>query len=223
MNEDYSPEVEVDFSRMSRDELYEIINSSAGVYGQRLIDGAKNELLRRELEGEPVDSDRQVTGGEVRPPMPTMPMPSVPNEEGYTPAPPEIVPDGRLYSDWQVATATWLGSPAAGCLLLARNYEVLENKRAAWQTLLAGAAGTVLLFAIIYVLPEDLPGARGIPIGLGFGMHQVAKQLQGAAVEEHLKAGGGKGTWTVTVLVGFVAAIIILVLIFAAYMTFGSE
>lgn len=212
MNEDYS-EVEVDFSQMSRDELYEIVNSAVGVYRQGMVDGARKELLRRELEGEPVASDRPVTESEVRPPVPTVEWPPS--------VTPEIVPDGRLYSDWQVATATWLGSPAAGCLLLARNYEVLEKNRAARLALAAGVAGTAILFAIVYALPETFPGVRGIPIGIGFGMYQIAKQLQGTAVEEHLRAGGGKGSWMVTILVGFVAAVIVLVLFIAIGMGLG--
>lgn len=218
MNEDYS-EVGPDFSQMSRDELYEIINSAVGVYRQRVIDGAKNELLRRELEGEPVESDRHVMDGEVRPP--------VPNEWGQPPVPPAIVPDGRLYSAWQIALATWLGSPVAGCLLLARNYEVLEKKRAAWQTLMAGVAATALLFAIIFVLPENFSSGRCFaPVG-GIAMYQIAMQLQGTAIEEHLKAGGEKGSWPVTIFVGIVVAVIVLVLLVAVSMslsmTFGIE
>lgn len=214
MNEDYS-EDDFDFSQMSRDELYEIVNSSLGVYRQRVIDGAKNELLRRELEGEPVESDRQVTNGEVRPPMPT--------EEARPPAPPESVPDGRLYSAWQIALATWLGSPAAGSLLLARNYEVLEKDRYARQMLAAGVAATLLLLAIAFVLPENFPGGRSFALVSGFVMYQVAKQLQGAAFYEHLRAGGEKGSWTVTIFVAVAVACIIFVLLIAVAVTFDLE
>ncbi|HEV7892557.1 MAG TPA: hypothetical protein VGP08_18230 [Pyrinomonadaceae bacterium] len=214
MNEDYS-EDNLDFSQMSRDELYEIINSSLGVYRQQVVDGAKNELLRRELEGEPVESDRQVTNGEVRPPM-------LPEEE-RPPVLPESVPDGRLYSAWQIALASWMGSPAAGCLLLARNYEVLEKKRAAWQSLAAGVTATLLLLAISFVLPENFPGGRGFALVSGFAMLQIAKQLQGAAIDGHLRAGGEKGSWAVTVFVAIVVAGIIFALLVAAVVAFGLE
>lgn len=203
MNEDYSEDY-LDFSQMSRDELYDIVNSSLGVYRQQVVDGAKNELLRREREGVPAESYVQATNGEARP--------HVPPAEVRPPAPPEVVPSGRLYSEWQTALATWLGSPLAGCLLLARNYEVLENRRAAWQSLAAGVAGTLLLFAVIVVLPENFPAGRGISIATGFAMHQITKQLQGAAIDEHLKAGGEKGSWAVTVFAGIVVAGIVLAL-----------
>jgi hypothetical protein len=211
MNEDYSEDY-LDFSQVSHDELYDIVNSSPGVYRQRVVDGAKNELLRREREGVPAESYRQVTNGEVRPPVPA--------EEECPPVPPENVPDGRLYSEWQIGLATWLGSPAAGCLLLARNFEVLEKGRAAWQSLAAGVAATALLLGIIYVLPENFPGGRGFALVSGFGMHQIAQQLQGAAIDEHLRAGGEKGSWAVAVFVGLIVAGVIFALLVAVAVTF---
>jgi FtsH-binding integral membrane protein len=47
MNEDHS-EDGLDFSAMSDDELFEIVNNGFGRYQQKEVDGAKNELKNRE-------------------------------------------------------------------------------------------------------------------------------------------------------------------------------
>jgi hypothetical protein len=213
MNEDYS-EDDLDFSQMSHEELSEIVNSGLGCYRQRVIDGAKNELQRRTHEGAPVESSRQVTNGEVQP--------STSPEEVRLPVLPEDVPESRLYSAGQIALATALGTPVAGCLLLARNYEVLEKGRAAWQSLVAGIASTILLIALGFVLPENFPG-RGGAIGVCIAMHQIAKHSQGAAIEMHLKAGGRKGSWPVTILIAAVSSLIVFGLLFAVAIAFNLE
>jgi hypothetical protein len=124
-------------------------------------------------------------------------------------------PDGKLYSAGQVALATVLGAPVAGSLLVARNYEVLENRRAAWGALAVGIGATLFLLALAFLLPENTR-MTGLSGGICIAAYLTAKNIQGDTVDRHLKAGGRKGSWGLTVVLGLVCTIITLGLLVAA-------
>lgn len=218
MSEDYS-EDRLDFSGMSDDELFEIVNSRFGQYQQWVIDGAQDELKRRaerpkaEPEAEPEDrvhdgalaeAGRQVTTVEPRPLGPSA-----------------SVPGASVYSPGQITLAAALGSPIAGCLLLAQNCEALRTVGSAWKPLVVGIAVTTLLLIVAFMLPENSSGA-GFTIGYCIGIYYYAKQSQGEAIENHLKTSGGKGSWPVAVLTGVVCAVLILALLFVIVMTLDA-
>src|SRR4051794_10700944 len=100
--------------------------------------------------------------------------------------PPQI--KGRLFSVGQITTAAFLGSPIAGCLLLARNYRVLGRGRAAWQALAAGVASSILVFLLAFCLPENFPN-MALPFAYSFGLRQLANHLQGEAISNHFISG----------------------------------
>ena len=75
--------------------------------------------------------------------------------------------DGRLYSVGQITAATFVGSPLAGCLLLAHNYRVLRRNRAALYSLMCGVVATVIVFVGASWLPESFPNAA-LPVGYCF-------------------------------------------------------
>ena len=123
----------------------------------------------------------------------------------------------RLYTDGQITLATFCGAPIAGFVLLASNYRKLGDNDRARAFVLWGAAATVALFVVVFFLPDNFPHLA-LPLGCCFGMRQLALQLQGRAVADHLAAGGLKGSWGVTVAVGLGCSAVILVLIFGALM-----
>jgi hypothetical protein len=221
MNEDFS-EDDLDVREMLDDELAEIVNSGPGRYTQKAVEGAKNELKRREDDRAAAASSPQMaeSGPQVAESSPHVAegSPQVMADEAHTPAPLTNEPDGRLYSAGQIGLATFLGAPIAGCLLLARNYELLENKKAAWQLLAVGIGATIVLLIIAFLLPENTRGS-GLSLGACIGMYFTAKHLQGETVERHLKAGGRKGSWGLTVALGLVSALIIIVLLFVVGVT----
>ncbi len=88
---------------------------------------------------------------------------------------------GNLFSVGQITLATFLGMPIAGCLLLARNYRELGNGGAAWQSLAAGIASTILLLLIAFWLPENFPN-MALPVAYCFGMRQLVNYLQGSEI-----------------------------------------
>ena len=187
---------------MSGDELSEIVDARPGRYTQEMVEGAKKELENRVHEDVRAESDHPVVTVEPQPPvLPTQ------------------LSDGKLFSTGQITLATFLGAPLAGCLLLARNQQVLGKGAAAWQPLVVGGITTTLLFIIALLLPENVPGV-GLPIGSCIGMYYYAKQWQGGAIETHLKAGARQGSWAAVVALGIGCSVVLVGLLIAAALTF---
>jgi hypothetical protein len=201
LEQDYT-EGRLDFSEMSDDELSEIVNAMHGRYSQEMVDGAQEELRGREHNRARVESEPQVLTVEAPPPVP-----------------PGDAPNGKLYSTGQIALATFLGAPLAGCLLLARNYQVLGKGAAAWQPLVVGGVSTTVLFVLALLLPENVPGT-GLSVGGCIGMYYYAKQWREGAIEAHLKAGAEKGPWALVVILGIGCSVILLGLLFGSGVAF---
>lgn len=124
-------------------------------------------------------------------------------------------PDGvplaaSLYTPNHVALATFLGTPFGGAVLMALN-EVRRSRRTqAVYVVLGGLAGTGVLFAIGYLLPDGFPS---FPIGIGslLAMGAIARSQQGALVHRHLAAGGKRGSGWLAAGIGILALIAVLV------------
>ncbi len=102
-----------------------------------------------------------------------------------------VMPLYSLYSTGQVALATFLGTPLAGCWLLSRNFKKLGSIKSAWAILALGvmwAAGLCGLAAL-----EKLPGIvslASIPAMVG-----VMRGVQGSALDRHAGLGGKTTSW----------------------------
>lgn len=127
-----------------------------------------------------------------------------------------------MYSPGQIAWATFLGTPIAGCLLLALNYRRLGDFTAANLALISGLIGTVLLFALAFVLPDRFPNTV-LPSAYTLGMYQCAKTLQGTAYEDRLVNGGTKGSGWVATGIGILCVILILAALFAVVLVAPEE
>src|SRR5258705_9469526 len=128
----------------------------------------------------------------------------------------------KLFSVTQITLAAFLGSPIAGCLLLARNYRELGKGGAAWQAFLAGTASSVLVFLLGFCLPENFPN-MALPFAYCFGLRQLAKYLQGGAISNHFMTGGRKGSWVTTIAVGLGCLVVISVLLFGLIIGMHSQ
>ena len=109
-------------------------------------------------------------------------------------------PTSRLFSAPQVATATFLGTPVAGSILFAWNYQVLGKNRAALLSLGLGVIVTALLVLIAILLPAGT--LKLLPLLSIVGMRQAVNYFQGQEISDHTYAGGSKGSWLVTIAVG---------------------
>jgi hypothetical protein len=112
----------------------------------------------------------------------------------------------KLYSPRQVAGAAFLGSPLAGCWLLAQNYAVLGIERARKPLLVWGVLGSLAILGVSLALPERFLSVV-LPVGYTIAFLQIARALQGPEFEEHVRAGGQKHVWRV-VGIGILCAVL---------------
>ena len=106
----------------------------------------------------------------------------------------------RLYSIPAIVLATFFGSPVAGGVLMAFNYNRLGHQRAARNAIFIGISMTFSLFFISWAIEQstgvDLYGLTVAGIGL---MYFLAKQKQERPIKNHLDYGGaGESLWKAT-------------------------
>lgn len=122
-------------------------------------------------------------------------------------------PTYKLFSPTHVGVATFLGSPLAGAIIMAVNYARLGRAQAARTAVVLGAIGTGLLVAVGFALPDEVPSS-----GLGIAglavMSLVARKMQSAAFEEHIRRGGKKASGWNAAGVGALCVVAMLAVIF---------
>ncbi len=123
----------------------------------------------------------------------------------------------KLYSPDGVGIAAFIGSLPAGAILLASNYRKLRDPAAARKTLWYGLLGTVglLLFAILVRQWSTHWTNVGLEVGITVSMYHLAKQLQGAAYEEHIRHGGLRASNWRAAGIGVVSLLGLLMTLFA--------
>lgn len=113
-------------------------------------------------------------------------------------------PDYRLFDSNTVGLAAFLCGPLAGAILIATNFVRLGR---AGKGAAAAAIGLVAT-AILVLIKLSWRGPGGSVSMWAFGFlfflctRQIAHEVQGEAVEEHVARGGRLGTWGIAVLVG---------------------
>jgi hypothetical protein len=119
----------------------------------------------------------------------------------------------RLYSPVHVGWATFLGSPIAGCILMAINYWRLGELKSGRLAIVCGFVVSCCLFAVGFLLPERFPNSV-LPLAFTWGMYGIAKSLQGDSFERHLEGGGQKASAWLATGVGLLCLVGVLVLLF---------
>jgi hypothetical protein len=123
------------------------------------------------------------------------------------------LPASRLYSQKQIALATFLGSPLAGGWFMATNYRELGQEALATQAIWWGIAGAIVMMLISFLLPDNFPNSV-LPIACAAGMHALAESKLGGPIKEHRAAGGPLFSWWRVVGIGLLCALILVAVIF---------
>lgn len=131
----------------------------------------------------------------------------------------ENISDRKLFSTVQIGVASFLGAPISGCLLIAKNNRALGKVRSAWLPLVVGVAATIFLLLLALFLPDGFPNFV-LPAAGGLAVYSYAKQQEGDAIDNYLKAGGRKGSWWVVIGVSLVCAVISAILLIAIAIAF---
>ena len=128
---------------------------------------------------------------------------------------------GRLYSPQQICIAAFVGSPVAACWFFSHNVRQLGDPRNAQKWLLwgGGVSFVLLVLACMLPLPQRFPHLV-IPLGYSLGIREAAKRIQGAAVTQHVSAGGRLGSWWLVVGISLLFLIGVLALLLVGYCLF---
>lgn len=99
----------------------------------------------------------------------------------------------RFYSQRAISIATYFGGPLAAGFLVKKNYEALEQPDNARKSLLIGIIATILIFAGIFLTPEDIidkiPNAV-IPLIYTGIIYLIVERVQGESLKNHKESGG---------------------------------
>jgi hypothetical protein len=130
-------------------------------------------------------------------------------------------PSGSAYATKQIAVATFLGGPLAGCWLLALNYRLFKQSGNALFSIVGGMLATIAVLAVSLVLPPWLPKIV-LPVAYSLAMRGLAQSLQGSSLDEHIRNGGRVGSWWIVVGISVLCIAIMFGLVFAALLLFPN-
>ena len=128
----------------------------------------------------------------------------------------------RLYRVSGILIGTFMGTPLATGWLISRNYRALGDAGRAQQAILYGAIATVLLVAIVLVVPEKIPAFVFTLPQLIAAAH-LAKHLQGDRIEEYKASNRTYSNWRAfgVGLLCCVVAIVVILPVVVALVIFG--
>ncbi len=99
----------------------------------------------------------------------------------------------RFYSQRAITIATYFGGPLAAGYLVKKNYETLGQPDNAKKSLIIGVVSTLLIFAGIFSIPEDIidkiPNAL-IPLIYTGIIYLIVERVQGESLKIHKEYGG---------------------------------
>jgi hypothetical protein len=107
----------------------------------------------------------------------------------------------RLFTPNQATVACLIGSPLAGCHLLARNFLKLRKKREAILTFLGGLILMGILFGLRRLLPKEASNTSVAILGL-LAVKYAAMGMQGDTIAVYRANGGAIASWWTVVGIG---------------------
>lgn len=119
----------------------------------------------------------------------------------------------KFYSAKAISLATFFGGPLAAGYLVGENYKALENNDAGRKSLIYGILTTIVLFAGIFILPEnviDKVPQQIIPLIYTGIIMAIVEWQQGDILKRHKEKGNSFYSGWKAAGVGFISTIIII-------------
>jgi len=122
----------------------------------------------------------------------------------------------KLFKISGIALATFLGSPIAGGILLAKNFSRLGKPRQAKMALIYSSLAAFVLLAIAFLIPDrwHVPNYPFLLVQL-LTMQQVAKNYQEADIREHEAQAGAMASNWLAAGIGLLTFLALMLAIFA--------
>ena len=128
-------------------------------------------------------------------------------------------PEGKanVYQEKSVWLAVFLGGPLIAGYIIAENFKAFNEYNKARTTWAITIPATLILFAILFLLPEDIhiPNQL-IPIAYTGLASVIVQHFQGGMIKEHIASGGKVYGWGRVALIGFTGLLITAVAVIAA-------
>ena len=119
-------------------------------------------------------------------------------------------PTYKLFSSGQATWATFLGTPVAGCSLIALNYSRLGQHSLAIIILIFGLIASTMTL-ILNALLTGWIALSVIFIGSLLGVYCVTEKLQGSDFRNHLASGGRRASSWAATGIGLVVVFLLIV------------
>jgi hypothetical protein len=132
----------------------------------------------------------------------------------------------KFYSQRAIGIATFFGGPLAACYLVRENYLALNKPDEAKKALLYGLLATVAVLGFIFMMPDgvmDKVPNQVIPLIYTTIIYYVVEYTQGDTLKLHEKFGNEFISGWKAALVGFVAMLIFLSIIFGYAFLFEND
>ena len=126
---------------------------------------------------------------------------------------------GKVFTDRKLWLGSMLGGPLVAGYIIYKNFQVFKESGKAKITIIISILFTIVLFAFIPVITENINVPNQlIPLlytGIAWGL---LKSLQGNNIEKHINNGGQLIGWGNTFIVSILGLIITLVPVLILYM-----
>lgn len=132
----------------------------------------------------------------------------------------------KFYSQKAIGIATFFGGPLAACYLVRENYLVLNKPDEAKKALLYGLLATVAVLGFIFMMPDEVMDKvpnQVIPLIYTAIIYYIVEYTQGDTLKLHEKFGNEFISGWKAALVGFVAMLIFLSIIFGYVFLFEND
>lgn len=133
----------------------------------------------------------------------------------------------KIYTNKSISLATFLGGPIAAGFLIAKNFKVFGNDRAARKSISIGINSTFILFIGLFFLPEHIVDRIPqpiIPAAYTSIIYFIVEKLQGQKIKDFIEEGGKKASGWSAAGYGFLGLLIIAMLTFIlTFSTLSNE
>jgi hypothetical protein len=119
----------------------------------------------------------------------------------------------KVYSPGQVAGAAFVGSPIAGCILLASNFSLFGAPDQRRRALIGGILATIAVIALGFFLPPDFPNAV-MPAAYTTALLYFANRTQASDIEAFIASGGSKHSHWRVFGIGLFWMLVVVILLF---------
>jgi hypothetical protein len=128
----------------------------------------------------------------------------------------------KIYTLRSIQVATFLGGPIIAGYLISENYRAFNEDKKSKMAILIGVFATILLFGIIFMLPDTKKVPTYIiPLAYSWGTYILVQQLMGAQMKAHFAAAGEAYTIWRALLASLIGLAVTLAGVFAMALVVG--